>query len=1354
MTGPETVDLSWPAASGPDGVSGYDIYLNGRRIAQVAGDQTAFSFTGLLPDSDWAFEVVPRNVWRQPGVALSGAGHTDPGTHLDPPIPTVVVSGNSDAADAGRIGNDGRYLSYTDSGALLYDRVTGQTTGIESALLSGDGRHVVRPEIVIENIGGMNVGRVVGFTSIDLDTSAATPLYEVAWGPEPASRSALGALDISDAGDRVLVSVDTAVPGETFRFTHLFVADGSPSSLSHVALIGRVCSYENSLGQTVTSNCERLAGALLSPDGESVIYWGADLDTAAQQWTSGWIRRYTRSGGGARTLEDLSGHSLNNATVGRGSASAAGVVVFSTVDELLPQDSPRTSGPVRPYDIDVYALDRVTGTLELVSVDVAGNAVGGRNASISGDGRFVAFEGGVCGQRQIAVRDRWLGTTRCMPIDVFEAPTDPIISANGRYVMVGYAYGSLVLMDLAWQRPSWPAGAAIVMTGHGFTSIDFTWTPIDDPAQFPAAAGSYTIYRDAALVDSIPVTDFAPGTLPSYGATGLRPATAYDFEVELLDATDTETNDGPQAALSTMTPSADVSLTIVDSPDPIGTATRVRYDITLSNAGPDTAFDAAFDFSWPADFGFLAANPMAGSCERPAPDSLSCVVGDVPAAGSVQVVVLLSTGAKGTAAVTASASSLSNDPVSGNSSGVQESTEVVLSSGTGGGPGGGAGMVSSGPRNAGSVVAWGDSANGKTSPPASVAQRTARVVAAGMSHSCAIQAETGAVVCWGSNTRGESLPPPSVDGTAGTAAALAAGNQFSCAIQAGTQAVVCWGLDGYGQATPPASVDGTSGGATAIAVGWNHACAIRADTGAVVCWGVNGDRQRNVPSSVNGATGTARAIAVGLYHSCAIQAVSGNVVCWGAFYNDYGQLTVPPAVDGTSGSASALEAGARDTCAIQEGSGKVVCWGANWFGLSPPPSSIDGTSGTAAALAVADGACAIQAETDAVVCWGGSLTTSPSQVSGSAGTALAIAGRQSHFCAIQAGTHAVVCWGGFNSSGETSVPPAVSGSGGLATAVAAGAHHSCAIAAASGAVTCWGATTSDDLGQTSVPPEVDGTTGTASALALGALHSCAIQRASGAVLCWGSGADNRTTVPADVNGSLGTARGIAAGGTHSCAIRDGTNAVVCWGGNAVGQTSVPLSVDGTNGTASALAAGTAHSCAIQAETGNVVCWGDNTNERSTPPPAVDGTDGSASALAVGDAHGCAIQVGSGAVICWGDDALGQSTPPPGVDGSTGRAIAIAAGLDYSCALQAGTRALLCWGDSALGRTAAPASLDGESGQAVGLAAGESHGLALYVPEPNRQLLGLAALLALALLRRVSHAGPRMEMGVSSASFAE
>ncbi|GEM_PF-4616741 len=105
----------------------------------------------------------------------------------------------------------------------------------------------------------------------------------------------------------------------------------------------------------------------------------------------------------------------------------------------------------------------------------------------------------------------------------------------------------------------------------------------------------------------------------------------------------------------------------------------------------------------------------------------------------------------------------------------------------------------------------------------------------------------GPVVGWGYNFYGESTPPASVNGTSGTATAIAAGLTHSCAIQSGTGAVICWGDNTYGQLNVPASVNGTSGSATAIAAGFAFSCAIQAGTGVeAFLW--NGDSGAKSPT--------------------------------------------------------------------------------------------------------------------------------------------------------------------------------------------------------------------------------------------------------------------------------------------------------------------------------------------------------------------------------------------------------------------------------------------------------------------------------------------------------------------------
>ncbi len=140
-------------------------------------------------------------------------------------------------------------------------------------------------------------------------------------------------------------------------------------------------------------------------------------------------------------------------------------------------------------------------------------------------------------------------------------------------------------------------------------------------------------------------------------------------------------------------------------------------------------------------------------------------------------------------------------------------------------------------------------------------------------------APIGSVVGWGSDSHGQATPPRAVNGVSGTAKSIAAGDFHSCAIQAGTGNVVCWGHNGNDRATPPDAVNGVSGTATAIAGGGIHNCAIQAGTNIVVCWGWDGDGRATPPDTVNGVLGTATHIAAGRFHALAIVGPPPDCLC-------------------------------------------------------------------------------------------------------------------------------------------------------------------------------------------------------------------------------------------------------------------------------------------------------------------------------------------------------------------------------------------------------------------------------------------------------------------------------------------
>ena len=263
--------------------------------------------------------------------------------------------------------------------------------------------------------------------------------------------------------------------------------------------------------------------------------------------------------------------------------------------------------------------------------------------------------------------------------------------------------------------------------------------------------------------------------------------------------------------------------------------------------------------------------------------------------------------------------------------------------------------------------------------------RTARAVATGNYHSCAVL-DDGSVRCWGYGTSGQlgygatvTIGDDETPGAAGpvdlgpgrTARAISAGGVHTCAVL-DDASVRCWGYgeDGrlgtgntrtIGDDETPGSIApvdlGPGRTARAVSAGAGHTCAVL-DDGSVRCWGygANGRLGHGSPDSVGddetpgsiapvdlGPGRTATAITTGEAHSCAILD-DASVRCWG--YAGQGQLgygsqqtigdnespaTVGPVDLGPAG-AVAISAGDVHTCAVLAG-GEVRCWGYARFGL-------------------------------------------------------------------------------------------------------------------------------------------------------------------------------------------------------------------------------------------------------------------------------------------------------------------------------------------------------------------------------------------------------------------------------------
>jgi alpha-tubulin suppressor-like RCC1 family protein len=501
----------------------------------------------------------------------------------------------------------------------------------------------------------------------------------------------------------------------------------------------------------------------------------------------------------------------------------------------------------------------------------------------------------------------------------------------------------------------------------------------------------------------------------------------------------------------------------------------------------------------------------------------------------------------------------------------------------------------------GTVVAWGDNANGQTMVPAGLTGVTA--VSAGNAHTVALKSD-GTVVAWGDNFYGQTAVPTGLTGVA----AVAAGGAHTVALK-NDGTVVAWGSNFEGETTVPAGLSGV----TAIAARWTHTVALKID-GTVVAWGSNGYGETTVPAGLTGVT----AIGAGQYHTVVLKS-DGSVVAWGN--NTSGQTTVPAGLTGVT----AVAAGYYHTVALKT-DGTVVAWGSDGYSQTTVPTGLTGVAAIGAGLGYT---MALKSD-GTTVAWGYGPSTVPAGVTG----VTAIAPGSQHTMALKSdGT--VVAWGN-NTSGQTTVPAGLTG----VTAISAGNLSSVALKS-DGTVVAWGG---NFYGQTTVPAGLTGFT----AIAAGDLHTVAL-KSDGTVVAWGYSSGGVTTVPAGLTGVTA----IAAGYAHTVALRnDGT--VMAWGDNGYGQSTVPAGLAGVT----AIAAGSAHTAALKND-GTVVAWGNNYNGETTVPTGLTGV----TAIAAGLGYTVALK-DDGTVVGWGNVSSSQTTVPGGLTGVIAIAAGPSAGATY------------------------------------------------------------------------------------------
>ena len=229
---------------------------------------------------------------------------------------------------------------------------------------------------------------------------------------------------------------DAVVPGDTNGVADAYVKDLITGAVVRASLTASGVQPNGHCFQPKLSADGRfvcfssLASNLAASDGN-----GTQTDVFVKDLQTGALEHVSRNNAGA------GGNGVS--AYPEISADGTTVVFYSYASNLVANDTNSQS--------DTFLFDRTTQQIECLSRDANGVPVFGQLASVSGDGRFVAFEtvAAAAGQppsagsgMAIALRDRVLGTVTAVNLQggVLMHATVPAIAADGNTVMFGTSW--------------------------------------------------------------------------------------------------------------------------------------------------------------------------------------------------------------------------------------------------------------------------------------------------------------------------------------------------------------------------------------------------------------------------------------------------------------------------------------------------------------------------------------------------------------------------------------------------------------------------------------------------------------------------------------------------------------------------------------------------------------------------------------------------------------------------------------------------------------------------------------------------------------------------------------------------
>lgn len=162
------------------------------------------------------------------------------------------------------------------------------------------------------------------------------------------------------------------------------------------------------------------------------------------------------------------------------------------------------------------------------------------------------------------------------------------------------------------------------------------------------------------------VVHVAPQTLGTITNTATVSATTSDPSPANNTATETTT---------VIVPTADMSITKMDAPDPAHVGQNLTYTISVHNGGPSTGTGVTVNDSLPKNAGYGAASSSQGTCTlKPAKRTVVCSLGSIVNGGNATVTIVVKPTSKGTITNTATVSAQQADSNTSNNTATATTT--------------------------------------------------------------------------------------------------------------------------------------------------------------------------------------------------------------------------------------------------------------------------------------------------------------------------------------------------------------------------------------------------------------------------------------------------------------------------------------------------------------------------------------------------------------------------------------------------------------------------------------------------------------------------------------------------------